>query len=93
MARLGKKYESVCSEDGKENLNQPYIWLGIQDKEGNGTWTGREPNPRTGALEPVRFQNWDENEGSEGDTCARMQGNGNKTMRRNIFTEIIPFTT
>ena len=75
MARLGKKYEPVCSEDGKENLNQPYIWLGIQDPEGNGHWTERR-TAAAPAPKRVHFQNWDDNEGSEGDTCARMQGNG-----------------
>ena len=80
MARLGKRYESVCSEDGKENLNQPYIWLGIQDPDGDGNWTERNLDPRTGVWKPVHYQNWDDNEGSEGDTCARMQGNGASSL-------------
>ena len=76
MARLGKRFESVCSEDGKENLNQPYLWLGVEDPDGSGDWRARvhgAPN----ATE-IAFANWDDDEGSEGDTCARMQGNGTK---------------
>lgn len=70
MATLGKHYEPVCSEDGKENLNQPYMWLGIHDPEGSGIWKDRYTNTQ------IAWDNWDENEGQEGDTCARMQGNG-----------------
>ena len=70
MASLGKRYESVCFEAGKENVNQPYMWLGIEDGSGRGHWreilSGKSLN----------YLNWDEDEGSEGDTCARMQGNG-----------------
>ena len=36
MAELGKTYESVCSEDGKSNQAQPYMWLGIEDDDGSG---------------------------------------------------------
>ncbi len=70
MAELGKSYEPVCFEDGKENLNQPYMWLGIGDEAGEGVWRDRD----TGAA--IEYSNWDDDEGSEGDTCARMQGNG-----------------
>lgn len=70
MASLGKTYEAVCSEAGKQNLNQPYMWLGIADPEGSGRWNDR----RTGL--PIAFSNWDDDEGNEGDTCARMLGNG-----------------
>ena len=70
MAFTGKQYEPVCSEDGKENLNQPYIWLGIEDPEGSGRWRNRYTH------EQLSYAFWDENEGEEGDTCARMQGNG-----------------
>ena len=72
MADLGRTYESVCSEEGKENVVQPYMWLGIEDRVGNGTWM----NERTG--EEIGWDFWDEDEGSEGDTCARMQGNGER---------------
>ena len=72
MADLGRTYESVCSEEGKENVVQPYMWLGIEDRVGNGTWM----NERTG--EEIAWHLWDEDEGSEGDTCARMQGNGER---------------
>ncbi len=71
MAELGKTYEFVCSEDGKENLNQPYMWLGVEDAEGDGIWK------RSGDGRVIAYANWDDNEGSEGDTCARMLGNGN----------------
>ena len=42
-------------------------------KLGNcGNWRYRQyPN------DAIQFSNWDRNEGCEGDTCARMQGNGN----------------
>ncbi len=70
MAELGKTYEAVCSEDGKENLNQPYMWLGLDADSESGRWMDR----RTGLH--IRWQHWDEDEGSEGDTCARMLGNG-----------------
>jgi hypothetical protein len=70
MSELGKTFESVCSEDGKENLNQPYMWLGIENEAGDGVWKNRLGGNR------VKYQNWDDDEGDEGDTCARMQGNG-----------------
>ena len=72
MADLGKTYEFVCSEEGKENVVQPYMWLGIEDIRGNGTWR----NAETGDEIAATFAHWDDDEGSEGDTCARMQGNG-----------------
>ena len=75
MADLGRTYESVCSEEGKENVVQPYMWLGIEDRVGNGTWM----NERT--AEGIAWDFWDEDEGSEGDTCARMQGNGERGAR------------
>ena len=31
---------------------------------------------RDGPHQKIGFSNWDDNEGCEGDTCARMQGNG-----------------
>ena len=70
MASLAKRYEQVCSEAGKENVNQPYVWLGIQDIGGHGQWQEKRSHKR------LVYQNWDEDEGSEGDTCARIQGNG-----------------
>ena len=72
MADLGKTYESVCSEEGKENVVQPYMWLGIEDSGGSGRWR----NAETGEAIAATFEHWDEDEGREGDTCARMQGNG-----------------
>lgn len=62
MAQLGKTYEPVCSEGGKENLNQPYVWLGLEDPTGSGRWRLRS---QSGEGETVQFTNWDENEGSE----------------------------
>ena len=72
MADLGLTYEPVCMEEGKDNVVQPYMWLGIEDPSGSGDWTERG----TGVPVARHFQNWDKNEGDEGDTCARMQGNG-----------------
>ena len=72
MADLGKTYESVCSEEGKENVVQPYMWLGIEDSNGSGKWR----NVETGEEIAATFEHWDDDEGREGDTCARMQGNG-----------------
>lgn len=70
MATLGKTFEPVCSQEGKDNVNQPYMWLGIEDPQGSGIWRARINQ------EILGYTNWDKNEGSEGDTCARMQGNG-----------------
>ncbi len=116
MAQLGKTYEPVCSEDGKENLNQvrrtinfsscktfsimgknivgkqPYMWLGVEDPSGSGVWRRRktrrlgeeeeeeeddeEGGGKAENSELIHYTNWDADEGSEGDTCARMLGNG-----------------
>ena len=72
MADLGKTYECVCSEEGKANVVQPYMWLGIEDSKGSGQWVNEESGE---AIEGT-FEHWDDDEGREGDTCARMQGNG-----------------
>ncbi len=85
MSELGKTYESVCSEDGKENLNQPYMWLGVSDLGGEGVWRRRIGSGEDGEEggeegEEIRYENWDDNEGREGDTCARMLGNGKREI-------------
>ena len=54
MADLGRTYEAVCSEEGKENVVQPYMWLGIEDRTGNGSWR----NARTG--KEIAWDLWDE---------------------------------
>jgi len=46
VANLAKKYRDVCMQEGKQNLAQPYIWLGIQDDEGKGTWRKMEDNSK-----------------------------------------------
>ncbi len=63
-------------QDGKENLVQPYMWLGIEDREGSGVWRSRR------TRRPIEYSHWDEDEGSEGDNCARMLGNGSKETPR-----------
>ena len=53
MAKLGKRYEAVCSTPGKQNFVQPYMWIGIEDPDGKGQW--REMYSKT----PIDFAPWD----------------------------------
>ena len=53
MAELGKKYETVCSTEGRQNIVQPYMWLGIADPEGKGQWRNMYNNVS------IEFAPWD----------------------------------
>jgi len=53
VAELGHLYVSVCTAAGKGNIVQPYVWLGIEDREGLGNW--RDMNTK----HLIKYKNWD----------------------------------
>ena len=53
MAELSTQYEKVCSTEGRQNIVQPYMWLGIEDPEGKGQW--RDMYNKN----PIEFAPWD----------------------------------
>jgi len=46
------------------------MWLGISDPEGSGRWR------KLTDQQPLSWTSWDQKEGAEGDTCARMTADG-----------------
>ncbi|CAB4058009.1 unnamed protein product [Lepeophtheirus salmonis] len=76
MAGITLRYISICKEEGKNNIIQPYMWIGIHSYNNLTTESGKQIWKKRITNEILNYDNWEVDEGSEGDTCARMQGNG-----------------